>query len=223
MTTTTSLKGHAMRLAADLSNINDFAYFVGGQIVTRTRGDGLPSVAISEDQYDSYVHGGYYAIATEHDVKRWYGYDFEEMFDVPEDIESIPEGWSAYPEGSDLSKYGKVVTEFTREEGVELIRLVRNAKEAGKLTRKRNLKKLHKSELFRKFSKSVNCTHELVPLDIAALVFSFSNVRSATTPAGKTIAVFSYDDYSKYAVVTGFSVSTDKVQRHLNRSILTKP
>lgn len=223
MTKTTSLKGHAMRLAKDLSNINDFAYFVGGQIVSRTRGDGKLAVAISEEQYDSYVHGGYYAVATEHDVKKWYDYDFEEMFDVPEDIETIPEGWSAYPEGSDLSKYGRVVTEFTREEGEELIRLVRNANEAGKLMRKHNLKKLHKSELFRKFSKSVNCTHEMVPLDIASAVLSFSNARSAATATGKTVAVFSYDNYSKYAVVVGFSVSTDKVQRHLNRSILTKP
>lgn len=223
MTTKTSLKGQVMRLAKDFSNINDFAYFTGGQIVTGMNAGGRPSVALNEGASDSYAHGGYYVVLTEDGFQKWHPYEFEEMFESTGDLERIPEGWSAYPEGSDLSEYGKVVTEYTRDEVQKLIYLVRLVKEAGSLTRKRRIRKLHESELFQRFSKAVNGTDEPVELEVAVNVWTYGATVSAATKDGTTVAFFCYDNYSKYVVVTDFSVSTAKVLNHLNRTLLTKP
>lgn len=213
MTSNTLAKGQAMRLAKDFSNIEDFAYFVGGQIYPS--GDETPTVLLADNK--TYLHGGYYAVATDSDIKKWYPDEFEANFVPRGDIESTPKGWVAYPEGTDFSVYGKYVAEFSREELNEAKELARSAKFATFLTRKSKVRKMEASPVVDKLSFAIYGDTE----DIASAeeVNTVLNREEALLCFrwGFT-AIFPVDGGKRYVLVRQFTESVPKVQQFLNRT-----
>lgn len=202
-----------MRLAKDFSNIEDFAYFVGGQIYPS--GDETPTVLLADNR--TWLHGGYYAVQTSDKIVKWYPDEFEANFVPRGDIESTPKGWAAYPEGTDFSVYGKFVAEFSREELNEAQELATRAKFATFLTRKSKVGKLEESTVVDKLSFAIYGDTE----DIAS-VEEVNTVLNMEEPLlcfrwGCT-AIFPVDGGKRYVLVRQFTESVPKVQQFLNRT-----
>lgn len=85
-----TLKGEAMRLAEDLSNIHEFAFFVGGSISNNAGPN--PVVAMADIKGGvTYIHAGDYAIVSaDGEIQKWYSYDFEKSFGYIDGLEKSP-------------------------------------------------------------------------------------------------------------------------------------
>lgn len=207
-----------MRLAKDFSNINDFAYFVGGQIIPSV--NEAPAVLMADNQ--TWIHGGYYAVQTGDKAVKWYPHDFEEMFEASDDLECLPEGWSAYADDADLSVYGNILAEFSCEEIDEAKTLAMLAELATFLTRKSKIAKLQASRVFDEISVALNGTSEK-PASVTDAYTMLNLEKSLMGHRWGFSEFFSVDNDQRYVLVRHFTETTLKVRQFLNRQELTKP
>lgn len=98
-----SVKVQAMRLSEDFSNLDEFAYFVGGRL-SPEKMHTINEYSITMADGETIIHGGYYAVASDEGIAKWYPWDFEALFEPSETIEHIPAGWSPYPADIDERK-----------------------------------------------------------------------------------------------------------------------
>lgn len=207
-----------MRLAKDFSNINDFAYFVGGTIVPAGGRDDAPAIHMPDNW--TWLHGGYYVTMKGTEPVKWYPKDFEEMFEAKGDLEILPEGWEAYPPDFDFSVFGEVVHEFTEEEQSETYSLAIQAHFATFLTRKSKIAKLKANPGYAKISFALHGDPEGEASSFEAVaMMERSSMKSAL--GGKT-RLFHYGP-DRYVLVRGYTASKIATQQYLNRSLLTKP
>lgn len=207
-----------MRLAKDFSNINDFAYFVGGTIFPARDEDDKPAVHMPGNH--NWMNGGYYAMMKGTEPVKWYPKDFEEMFEAKGDLEILPEGWEAYPPDFDFSVFGEIVHEFTEEEQSETYSLAVQAHFATFLTRKSKITKLKANPGYAKISFALYGDPEGEASSFEAVaMLERSSMQSAL---GGETHLFHYGP-DRYVLVRGYTASKIATQQYLNRSLLAKP
>lgn len=208
-----------MRFAEDRSNINDFAYFIGAKIVNYGDGD-EPYVQMADGH--TFIHPDNYAIVNGNEVKKWYAGDFEDLLDVADDVENLPAGWEAYPEGFDFSVFGFVAATMSFEEAKTLQNLLYRAKYNTFLTRKSKLAALKADAGFAMVSHVLNDGDET-----EASVDEVFKLFYAETPtqskSGAMVGRFYYGPENKTVLVSGYTAEHEEVQKYLNRRLLTKP
>lgn len=214
MKTNITLKGFPMRLADDRSNIQDFAYFVGGKVTSYGDSDNQPVVQLANNH--TFINPGTYAtVSNDAVVKKWYADDFEEVFEVPDTIEQIPDGWEAYPDSFDFSVFGTKFVEIPEQVANRFADLLYSVKGSSFLTRKSRIGKLK--------------SHPCYPLITEAFqrdttadeMFDFMcEERRLEDRASGCVGRFYSGSSSDTILVSGFTAPPIEVQQYLNRRAL---
>lgn len=201
-----------MRFAKDRSNVDDFAYFVGGSVATYY---GIPTVLLA-DSDNVFINPGHYAIVVGDKVQKWYSWKFEELMEPPANVEELPAGWEAYPEDFDFSVFGQVVAEIKADDAERLSELIYRAKVASFLTRKAKLAELEAHPDFPKIALALTGKADgEVSTQLVAAFFQEKTALGEVLSEG--MAGRFYKPNGDALLVRGFKESRVEVQKYLNR------